>query len=98
MYKWRQDHTCSSPVYYNQVNTHKNTPPKKKIRHPLKKKKKIEDTLESLEKIIRSSKVITLVGDYNCSEVGWETFESGGENCSGIRLLRLTMSTRMGYW
>ena len=29
----------------------------------------IEDTLESLEKIIKSSQRVTLVGDFNCSEV-----------------------------
>ena len=29
----------------------------------------IEDTLESLEKIIKSSQRVILVGDFNCSEV-----------------------------
>ena len=36
-------------------------------------KKLIEDTLESLEKNIRNSKRIMLVGDFNCSEVKWVT-------------------------
>ena len=40
----------------------------------------IEDTLKSLEKIIKNSQRVTLVGDFNCSEVTWKTFQSGGEN------------------
>ena len=40
----------------------------------------IEDILESLEKIIKSSQRVTLVGDFNCSKVNWEMFKSGGEN------------------
>ena len=40
----------------------------------------IEDTLESLEKIIKNSQRVKLVGDFNCSEVNWETFESECEN------------------
>ena len=47
----------------------------------------IEDTLESLEKIIKSSQKVTLMGDVNCSEVYWETFESRGENTRGNILL-----------
>ena len=31
----------------------------------------IEDTLESLEKIIKSSQKVTLVADFNFSEVKW---------------------------
>ena len=42
--------------------------------------KLIEDTLKSLEKIINSSKKIILVGNFNFSEVRWETYESRGEN------------------
>ena len=38
-----------------------------------KNKEIIEDTLESLENIIKSSQRVTLVGDFNCSEVKWET-------------------------
>ena len=37
-----------------------------------------------------------LAGDFNCSEVRWETFESGGENTWGSRLLRPTMNNTMG--
>ena len=43
----------------------------------------IEDTLKSLEKIIKSSQRVTLVGDFDCSEVNWEAFESRGENTWG---------------
>ena len=52
----------------------------------------IEDPLASLEKIIKSSQRVILVGNFNCSEVNWETFESGGENKWENRLLRLTMN------
>ena len=58
----------------------------------------IKDTLESLKKIIKSSQSVTLVGDFNCSEVKWETFESGGENMWGKTLLRLTMNNIMIQW
>ena len=51
----------------------------------------IEDILESLEKIIKSSQRVTLVGDFNCSEVNWAMFKSGGENTWGNKLLRQTM-------
>ena len=57
-----------------------------------------EDTLESLEKIIKSSQRVRLVGDFNCSEVNWEAFENGGENTWGNRLLRLTMNNTMIQW
>ena len=40
----------------------------------------IIDTLVSLEKIIKSSQRVTMVGDFNCNEVMWEKFDSGGEN------------------
>ena len=36
----------------------------------------MEDTLEGLEKIIKSNQRVTLVGDFNCSEVNWKTFVS----------------------
>ena len=39
-----------------------------------------EHTLQSLEMIIKRSQRVTLVGDFNCSEVKWETFEIEGEN------------------
>ena len=58
----------------------------------------IEDILESLEKIIKSSQRVTLMGDFNCSEVDWKMFESGGENTWGNRLLRLTMNNRVIQW
>ena len=54
----------------------------------------IEDTLESLENIIKRSQRVTLLGDFNCSEVNWEIIESGGETW-GNRLLRLTMNNRL---
>ena len=38
------------------------------------------------------------MADFNCSEVNWETFESGGENTCGNRLLRLTMNNTMIQW
>ena len=50
---------------------------------------------ESLEKIIKSSQRVTLVADFNCSEVNCETFESGDKNTWGNRLLRLTMNITM---
>ena len=55
-------------------------PPKTKTWTKEEYEEIIEDTLESLEKIIKSSQKVTLVGDFNCSEVNWEMFESGGEN------------------
>ena len=58
----------------------------------------IEDTLESLEKIIKSSQRVKLVGDFNCSKVNWETFESGGENTWRNRLLRLKINNTMIQW
>ena len=61
-------------------------------------KKINEDILESLENIIKSSQRVTLVGQFNCSEVNWEMFESGGENTWGNRLLRLTMNNTMIQW
>ena len=36
----------------------------------------IEDTLESLEKIIESSQRVTLMGDLNCSEVNWRRLKT----------------------
>ena len=36
--------------------------------------------------------------DYNCSEVRWEIFESGGENTWGSKLLKLTMNNTMIQW
>ena len=36
--------------------------------------------------------------DFDCREVNWETFESGGENAWGNRLLRLTMNNTMVQW
>ena len=38
------------------------------------------------------------MGDFNCSEVNWEMFESGGENTWGNRLSRLTMNNAMIQW
>ena len=38
------------------------------------------------------------MGDFNCSEVNWETFESGGENTWGNSLLRLTMNNTLIQW
>ena len=38
------------------------------------------------------------MADINCSEVNWETFESGGENTCGNRLLRRTMNNAMIQW
>ena len=38
------------------------------------------------------------MGDFNCSEVNCETFESGSENTCGNRLLRLTMNNTMIQW
>ena len=55
----------------------------------------IECTLESFEKIIKSSQRVTLVEDFNFSEDKWKTFESGGDNTLENRLLRLTMNNTM---
>ena len=44
-------------------------PPKAKTWTKEEHEEIIEDTLESLEKIIKRSKRVTLVGDFNCSEV-----------------------------
>ena len=38
------------------------------------------------------------MGDFNCSEVNWETFEGGGENIWGNKLLRLTMNNTIIQW
>ena len=73
-------------------------PPKTKTWTKKEHEEIIEDTLESLEKIIKSSQRVTLVGDFNCSKVNWETFESGGENTWGNRLLGLTMNNTMIQW
>ena len=73
-------------------------PPKTKTWNKEEHKEIIEDTLESLEKIIKNRQRVTLVGDFNCSEVNWETFEVGGENTWGNRLLRLTMNNTMTQW
>ena len=35
---------------------------------------------------------MTMVEDFNCSEVNWETFEGRGENTCGNTLLRLMMN------
>ena len=66
-------------------------PPKIKTWTKEENEEIIEDTLESLEKINKSSERVTLVGDFNCSEVNLETFESLGVNTWGNRLLRQTM-------
>ena len=39
-----------------------------------------------------------LLGDSNCSEVGWETYESRSENTWGSELLKLTMNNTMIQW
>ena len=39
-----------------------------------------------------------LVGYFNCSEVRWETYGSGGENTRGSRLLTLIMNNTMLQW
>ena len=36
--------------------------------------------------------------DFNCSELKWETFESGGENTWRNRLSKLTMNNTMIQW
>ena len=45
-----------------------------------------------------NSKRIMLVGDDNCSEVRWETYENGGEHTWGNRLLRLAINNTMIQW
>ena len=62
-----------------------NVPPKIKTWTKEEHEEIIENTLESLEKNIKSSQRVTLVGDFNCSELNWETFEIGGENTWGSR-------------
>ena len=47
------------------------------IKSKIKEHKEIiEDTIESLEKIIKSNQRVILMGDFNCSAVKWETFRS----------------------
>ena len=38
------------------------------------------------------------MGDFNYSEVKWETFKTGSENTWGNRLLKLTMNNTMIQW
>ncbi|XP_050725009.1 uncharacterized protein LOC127002828 [Eriocheir sinensis] len=59
----------------------------------------IEDTIQSLSRLLKANKRVLLVGDFKCKEVNWETFESGGnETAWGERFLRLTMENLMMQW
>ena len=61
--------------------------------------KMIEDTLKDLNRIIRKSKIVLLVGDFNCKEINWESFEAGGNQSEwGERFLNLTMENMMTQW
>ena len=55
-----------------------------------------DDTIRHLEKVLKERKKVILVGDFNCKEVNWETYETGmGENAWGERFLNLMMENMM---
>ncbi len=57
------------------------------------------DTLESINQIIGNSKEMLLLGDFNCKEVKWESYEcEGDENNRGNKILKLAMDNTMVQW
>ncbi len=58
----------------------------------------IEDTITCLKNLIKSRKVL-LVGDFNCKEVNWETYEGeGGKDAWGDRFLKMTTENLLMLW
>ena len=60
-----------------------------------------EETKEKKMQIgmfLNYTKSVTLMVDFNCSEVNWKTNESGYENRWGNRLLILKMNNTMIQW
>lgn len=56
----------------------------------------IEDTIQSLSRILKANKRVLLVGDFIRKEIDWEMFESGGGDMAwGERFLRLMMENLM---
>ena len=71
-------------------------PPKTKYWTTEEHEQMLRDTVESLEWIIRGSKRVIMVGDFNCNNVKWETFEGDEDERSwGNRLLNLTLENMM---
>ena len=56
----------------------------------------IEDVIQNLSTILKKSKRVILVGDFNCKEINWENYESVvGEHAWGGRFLNLMMENMM---
>ena len=74
-------------------------PPKTNAWNQDEYKKMLGDTGNCLKKILRESKNITLMGDFNCKEVCWEEWSTeGGKDSWGNTLLNLVMSNMMTQW
>ena len=59
----------------------------------------LKDSKECLEEMIKNSDNISIMGDFNCKEVCWEDWTTGGsENSWGSTLLKLTMENVMTQW
>ena len=71
-------------------------PPKTKYWTAEEHEQMLNDTVESLEWIVKGTKRVIMVGDFNCSNVKWEIFEGDeDENSWGNRLLKLSMENMM---
>lgn len=56
----------------------------------------IEDTIRSLDNVIRERSRVILNGDFNCKEEDWEKYESGGgEDAWGTRFFNQMMENMM---
>ncbi len=55
-------------------------------------------TLKSLERVVKSSENVILMGDFNC-KVCWEEWcTDGGEETLGAKILNLAMENTMTQW
>ena len=59
----------------------------------------LDDTIDSLEGMMKNNKKVILVGDFNCGNIDWENLEAqGNENSWGNRLLQLAMNNLLKQW
>ena len=52
----------------------------------------LKHTCKCLKNMIENSDTITMIGDFNCKEVCWDEWFTGGEESCGSILLDLVMN------
>lgn len=74
-------------------------PPKTRAWNGEEYEEMLNDTCRCLERLLKESRNIILMGDFNCKEVNWEEWDTeGGEDSWGNRILNLAMRNVMTQW